>query len=117
MKKIITTLSCVCLALICMSSAPLEARRHCHSCHRSSTSVSVGFGHSYQTASDVYVVRQYAQPAPVVYVQQPQYYVEQPQYYAPVYVAPQPVYVEQVRVVRPSPFIFSGLSFSWNLFR
>ncbi len=119
MKKIIATVSCVCIALVCLASAPLEAGKHCHHCHHRSTSFSVGVGQTFRPANDVYVVRQYVQPAPaVMYVAQPQAYVAQPAYYAPVYVAPQPaVYVEEMRVVRPNPFVSTGLSFSWSWFK
>jgi len=114
-----TTFICSLFALtafLMFQSTSVEARHH----HRSNTRVQVGMG-NYYAPQESYVVRRYAQPvmAAPVYVA-PSYYTPG---YAPVYAAApmyyaQPAYVEQVYVMPArQPAVFSGLSFSWNMFR
>lgn len=119
-KNILTALFCITLFLVCVQTAPLEARHHRHS------HVQVGIRSGANApASQTTVVRHYAAPVAVP-VYQPVYYT--PGYASPgymaseyMYVAPAPTYeyVEEVYTVqqRPRPFSFAGLSFSWNFFR
>jgi hypothetical protein len=117
MKKITFFSIAALTAVLMFTQIPSAEARGCRS-----TRVSVNVGNAFAGPT---MVRRVARPVMVapVFTPPPSYYYNPyTACYTPVYAAPAPVYmaapvyVEEVYVA-PRPSLFTGLSFSWNLFR